>query len=210
MSLWAYILFAFSSLFIIVEPIGAVPAFLAMTHEDTREERVRMARMACWIAGAVLAFFGLTGMAIFRLLGITLPAFQIAGSFVLLLIAHDMVRARRSPVHETAEEKQAGAEKEDIAITPLGVPMLAGPGAITTTILLESKAAGPVQVVALYLCIAGVCILSYYVFKLAAHGARWLSPIAMRITTRLMGLLLAAVAIQFVLNALKDLKLIEF
>jgi len=210
MGLGAYILFAFSSLFVIVEPLGAVPAFLAMTPQDTPAERIRMARMACWIAGAVLIFFALTGMAIFKLLGITLPAFQIAGSFVLLFIAHDMLRARRSPVNETLEEKEVGAAKEDIAITPLGVPMLAGPGAITTTILLNNRASGALQVGSLYLCIIGVCVLSYVILRLSAQGARWMGPIAMKITTRLMGLLLAAVAVQFVLNALKDLKVLVF
>lgn len=208
MSLVEYILLATSSLFVIVDPIATVPAFLAMTPSDTAEQRTKMARLACVIAAVVLLVFALSGKLIFNLLGITLPAFQIAGSIVLLLVALDMLRGQRSRVQETAEETNAGAAKEDIAITPLAVPMLAGPGAITTAVLLHNRADGFAQQTALCVCIVGVCLASYFVLSWAAHGARWLSPIAMKITTRIMGLLLAAVAVQFVLEALKDLKII--
>jgi multiple antibiotic resistance protein len=208
MSTGAFILLAFSSLFVIVDSIGTIPAFLAMTPSNTPEERARMARLACTVATGILLFFSLTGMTIFKVFGITLPAFQIAGSLLLLLIALDMLRARRSTMKETVEEKEAGLTKEDIAITPLAVPMLAGPGAITTTILLRNRADSFVQVVGLLLCIVAVCFVSYIILKLAAKGSRWISPMAMKITIRLMGLLLSAVAVQFILNALKDLRII--
>ena len=208
MSTGAFILLAFSSLFVIVDSVGTIPAFLAMTPGNTPDERARMARLACTVATGILLFFSLTGMAIFKIFGITLPAFQIAGSLLLLLIALDMLRARRSTMKETVEEKEAGLTKEDIAITPLAVPMLAGPGAITTTILLRNRADSFVQVIGLLLCIVAVCFVSYIILKLAAKGSRWISPIAMKITIRLMGLLLSAVAVQFILNALKDLKII--
>jgi multiple antibiotic resistance protein len=208
MSTGAFILLAFSSLFVIIDSVGTIPAFLAMTPSNTPEERARMARLACTVAMGILLFFSLTGMAIFKIFGITLPAFQIAGSLLLLLIALDMLRARRSTMKETVEEKEAGLTKEDIAITPLAVPMLAGPGAITTTILLRNRADSIVQVVGLLLCIIAVCFVSYIILKLAAKGSRWISPMAMKITIRLMGLLLSAVAVQFILNALKDLKII--
>ena len=176
-----------------------------MTPTDTPEQRIRMARLACWVATGVLLAFALAGKWIFKFLGITMPAFQIAASVVLLLVALDMLRARRSRVQETSEETAAGAEKTDIAVTPLAIPMLAGPGAISTAVLLHNQAANLGQRVALYLCIAGVCFVSYLILRLSARGARWLSPIAMSITTRIMGLLLAAVAIQFMLNAVRQL-----
>ncbi|MCI0533747.1 MAG: MarC family protein [Verrucomicrobiales bacterium] len=201
-----YVLFAASSLFIIMDPIALIPTFLAITHGDSPAHRIRMAKLACLVAAGVLMTFALVGHKLFALLGITLPAFKIAGSIVLLLIALDMLRAQRSRVQETAEETDAGAAKEDIAITPLAVPMLAGPGAISTIILLESQAKGVVQEVALFLCIALVCAISYLILRLAAHGAGWISPIAMKIVTRIMGLLLAAVAIQFILDALAEQK----
>ena len=125
-----FTLLAFSSLFVIVDPIAVVPAFLAMTPNETPAQRERMARLAGFVMAGVLLTFALMGQWIFKFLGITLPAFQIAGSIILLLVALDMLRAQRSRVQETREETEAGTAKEDIAITPLAVPMLAGPGAI--------------------------------------------------------------------------------
>jgi len=205
-ALLEFVLLASSSLFIIIDPISLIPTFLAITHTDTPRHRIHMARLACIVAAGVLMTFAFLGKKLFGLLGITLSAFKIAGSIVLLLVALDMLRARRSRVQETAEETDAGAAKEDIAITPLAVPMLAGPGAISTAILLESQAKGVAQEVALTFCILLVCAVSYIVLRLAAHGAGWISPIAMKIITRIMGLLLAAVAIQFILDALAEQK----
>jgi multiple antibiotic resistance protein len=205
-SLFEFVLLATSSLFVIVDPIATVPAFLAMTPNDTPERRIKTARLACWVAAIVLLLFALTGTWIFRFLGITLPAFQLAASVILLLIALDMLRAQRSRVQETIEETMAGATKEDIAVTPLAVPMLAGPGAISTAIVLHGQARGLVQQMALCGCILVVSLASYLVLRVSAGGMQWLSPIALRITTRVMGLLLAAVAFQFMLNAIVALK----
>jgi multiple antibiotic resistance protein len=207
MGLFEYILLAITSLLVIIDPVAAVPAFLGMTPLDTPASRVRMARLACMVAACVLMFFVVAGEGLFKLLGITMSAFKIAGSIVLLLIAMDMLRAQRSPVQETKEEQQAGAEKDDIAITPLGVPMLAGPGAISTVILLQSQAKTIQQSVALLLCIAFVCWITYWTLRIAAiHGSRFFTPIAMRLTTRIMGLLLAALAIQFILDGIAEQK----
>ena len=206
MNLTEYMLLAASSLFVIVDPLATVPAFLAMTPTDTPEQRIRMARLACCVTAGVLIVFSAAGKWIFKYLGITMPAFQLASSIVLLLVALDMLRAQRSRVYETSEETAAGAGKTDIAIAPLAIPMLAGPGAISTAILLHNQAAGPGQRVALYVCILAVSLASFVILRLSARGARWLSPIAMNLTARIMGLLLAAVAIQFMLNAVKELK----
>jgi multiple antibiotic resistance protein len=154
----------------------------------------------------VLVLFTLVGQRIFSFLGITLPAFQMAGSVILLMIALDMLRAHPSETRETPEEKQAGAAKDDIAITPLGVPLLAGPGAISNVIILETKASDLGQRAALYGCIVVICAVSYLILRLSAHGAHRINPIAMKIATRLMGLLLAAIAFQFLINALTGLK----
>ncbi len=209
MSLHEYVLLATGSLFVIIDPIATVPAFLAMTPTDTPAQRIRMARVACTISAVILLVFATTGKRIFTFFGITIPAFQIAGSIVLLLVALDMLRARRSAVQETAEETDAGAAKEDIAVTPLAVPMLAGPGAITTAVLLHNRAAGNFTLqAALCVCIVGVCLASFLIFALSAHGAKWLNPIFLRLTSRIMGLLLAAIAMQFLINALTDLKLL--
>jgi multiple antibiotic resistance protein len=201
-----YALLALGSLFVIVDPIASVPAFLAMTPQDTPEQRIKMARLACFVMAGVLLVFAVAGKIIFKFLGITMPAFQIAASIVLLMVALDMLRAQRSRVQETHEETSAGVEKADIAITPLAVPMLAGPGAISTAILLQNQAVGVARHVVLYACIVAVSFASYMIFRVSARGAQWLSPIAIKIVTRIMGLLLAAVAIQFLINGLKGLR----
>jgi multiple antibiotic resistance protein len=209
MELLKYMVLSAASLFVIMDPIATVPAFLAMTPRDGPEARIRMARLACVIAASILIIFVLTGQGIFRLMGITLPAFKIAGTIVLLLVALDMLRARRSAVKETMEETYAAAEKEDIAITPLAVPMLAGPGAISTTILLHTQSPDIQHTLALLACIVLVCTVSYFIFRVAARGAtRFANAIAMKIVERLMGLLLAAVAIQFAIDGLTDLGLL--
>ena len=203
MTLAEFILLAISSLFVIVDPLATVPAFLAMTGNYTPEQRIRTARLACVTMTVVLLAFAAAGTVLFRIFGITMAAFQIAASIVLLIIALDMLRVQRSRVQETHEEKLAGSEKDDIAITPLAIPMLAGPGAISTTILLQNEAKTLLEHAVLYGCIVVVAALSYLIFRLAVRGARWLSPIAMSIAIRVMGLLLAAVAIQFMLNGIK-------
>jgi multiple antibiotic resistance protein len=209
MDLLEFTMLAIGSLFVIVDPLAAVPAFLAMTPNDTPVQRRRMAFLAACVMGGVLVAFALVGKWVFKLFGLTMPALQVAASIVLLLVALDMLRAQRSRVQETREETDAGAAKDDIAITPLAIPMLAGPGAISTVFLLRNQAADWLQVVALCLAILTVSAASWLILRFFAAGPRLLSPIAMRIGTRIMGLLLAAVAMQFLLNALRELKVIN-
>jgi multiple antibiotic resistance protein len=192
---------------VIVDPLAVVPAFLAMTPNDSAEQRIRTARLACCVTAGVLLLFSVAGQLVFKIMGITMPAFQIAASILLLIVALDMVRAQRSRVQETQEERVAGTEKTDIAVTPLAIPMLAGPGAISTSILLQNEAKDIPQHIALYCCILTVSFVSYLILRLSARGARWLSPIMTSIAIRIMGLLLAAVAIQFMLNAIKAFRL---
>jgi len=205
MNLFEYGLLAASSIFVIVDPLAVIPAFITMTADDTPAERKRTAKVACFVMTGVLLGFAYGGQWIFKYLGITLPAFQIAASITLLLVALDMLRAQRSRVSETREETDAGSEKPDIAVTPLAIPMLSGPGAISTVVLLQSEATSMAHQFVLCGCILLVSLVSYGILRAAVHGANWLNPIALRISTRIMGLLLSAVAVQFVLNALKTL-----
>ncbi len=202
MSLSEYTLLAFSSLFVVVDPLAAVPAFIAMTLSNPPAERLRMARQACLVAGGVLMLFALSGQWIFKTFGITLAAFQIAGSLLLLRIALDMLHGQRSAVKETREEVEAGTAQDDVAITPMGVPMLAGPGAISTSLILLHEASDLEQRIALLLCIVVTCALSYGILHLAVRSSRWLSPVILKLIERLMGLLLASIAIQFAINGL--------
>ena len=198
-----YAFLTFGSLFAIVDPFAAVPTFLAMTARDTAEQRRRVARTACITCAGVMGAFAALGPAIFKLFGITLPAFQIAGGLVLLLSSLDMIRAQKSPMRETPEEFAEGMSKDDIAITPLAVPLLAGPGAITTSIVLAGRASNLPQKAIFYALIALVAFISYWTLTLAADSAKKLSPTILNIITRLMGLLLAAIGVQLILSALK-------
>ncbi len=198
-----YAFLTFGSLFAIVDPFAAVPPFLAMTARESSVARRRIARTACMTCAGVMGLFAALGPTIFKLFGITLPAFQIAGGLVLLLSSLDMIRAQKSPMKETPEEFAEGMSKDDIAITPLAVPLLAGPGAITTSIVLSGRAANYEQKAIFYVLIALVAFISYWTLILAADSAKKLSPTILNIITRLMGLLLAAIGVQLILSALK-------
>jgi multiple antibiotic resistance protein len=198
-----YAFLTFGSLFAIVDPFAAIAPFLAMTSRDTPQQRRRIARTACVTAAGVMAAFAALGPAIFHLFGITLPAFQVAGGLVLLLSALDMLRAQKSALKETPEEAAEAMSKDDIAITPLAIPLLAGPGAITTSIVLAGRAATIFQKATFFVLIALVCFVSYWTLVLASDSAKKLSPTLLNIVTRLMGLLLAAIGVQFILSALK-------
>lgn len=209
MSTLEYGLLAFSSLFAIVDPIAIVPAYLAMTPNDSIPGRLRAARLSCVVATGVLLLFLFVGSKILSVLGVTLPAFQLAGSLLLLRIAFDMLYAKRPGSQETAEEVAAGALKDDIAISPLGVPMLAGPGAISTVLILASQAQGWVQYSVLIGCIIVIGAISYAVLHIAARGAAFLNPLLLKLVTRLMGLVIAAIAVQFAFNAIAASHLIS-
>ncbi len=203
MEILNFALMSAGSLFAIINPLAAVPTFFAMTPENTEAERLRMARTACITATGVLMLFALTGNALFSVLGITIAAFQMAGGLLLLLVSLDNLRARRSGVQETEEEKAAGAEKADVSITPLAIPMLSGPGAITTAILLESRAKNLLYNGILFLLFLLVGLACYIIFRVAIKKASKINPIVMNITTRLMGLMLAATAVQFIIDGVK-------
>lgn len=204
MTLTEYTVLSLSSIFIVVDPIASVPAFIAMTPNDSPAAKLRMARLACSGAGGVLIIFAAAGKWIFQVMGITLPAFQLAGSILLLRIALDMLYGRRSGTRETDEEVAEAAAKDDIAITPLAVPMLAGPGSISTALILLNQAKGAAQVIALFVSIIAVSVAAYWIMWLAVRGAHYLNPLALKLLTRLFGLLLAAMAVQFIINALQQ------
>jgi len=196
-----YAFLTFGSLFAIIDPFAVIPAFLALTAKESSEQKSRMAKTACLVCWLVLTLFATVGPSIFNMLGITLPAFQIAGGLVLLLSSLDMLRAKRSALNETQEEMAEGMSKDDIAITPLAVPMLSGPGAITTVIVLGGQTGDVSRRVIFYVAIAAASFTTYLILTAAASGAKQLSSTVLNIITRLMGLLLAAVGVQFILNA---------
>lgn len=201
-----YFLKVLVALFAIVAPLSTVPIFLGMTPTNTVAERKRMARMACLVTTVVLLIFALAGQLIFKFMGITLPAFQIAGGLLLFGIGYDMLHARESESKISAEERDIGEKLESVAITPLAVPLLAGPGAISTTILLMGEAANLWQNVIVVGAIPIIMVISYYIFRVSADGAAWISPIVLKVIRRLTGLILAAMAVQFVVNGWQAVK----
>jgi multiple antibiotic resistance protein len=204
-----FFLVGLTSIFVLVDPIAAIPTFLIMTAGADAEDRQRMARRAAWTCFLVLSCFAAAGTLIFRLFGITLPAFKIAGGVILLLIGLDMLRARRSPTKETPMETEEGAEKEDVGIIPLGVPMLAGPGSISTVMVLMSGAPAIWYAVPVLVAIAITAFASYWILSGADRVRGYLGETGIRILTRMMGLLLTAIAVQFILNGLGDIGLVK-
>jgi multiple antibiotic resistance protein len=204
MPLLQFSLVAFTSIFVLVDPIAAIPAFLAMTDGSDRMLRRHMAVRAAATCFVVLVTFSIAGTLIFRLFGITLAAFKIAGGLILGLIGLDMLRAKRSPTKETPGETEEGAEKEDVGIIPLGVPMLAGPGAISSVMVLMTENPDWPHALVVLAAIATTAALSYLVLAAADRVSSYLHQTGIRILTRMMGLLLTAIAVQFVLNGLKD------
>ena len=148
---WQFFAVALSSILFLVDPVATIPAFLVMTEGHSQDHRKRMARRAAWTCFFILGGFGLIGAQVFNLLGITMPAFRIAGGLIRLLIGIDMVQAKRPATNEVPGEAEEGAHKEDVGIIPLGMPMLAGPGAISTVMVLIGPAPHWWQLVLIFL-----------------------------------------------------------
>jgi len=197
------LLLIFTSVFFIVDPFAVIPTFLAMTYRDAPLQRRVLARRGAWTCAITLVAFALAGSLIFKIFGITIGAFKIAGGVLIGLNALDMVQARQSTQRETPVEKAEGIQKDDIGIMPLGVPMLAGPGAISTVMVLALGAKTPATIAAVYVSIALTAVLTYVVLSAASLVERRLGQTGMRILTRLMGLVLCAIAVQFILDGIK-------
>ena len=201
-------LLALSSIFFLVDPFAAIPSFIAITSGVGARRRRRMAWKAAVTCFIVLTAFALAGQYIFSLFGIKLPAFEIAGGLILLLIGIDMLEAKRSPTQESTDETQEAAAKEDAGIVPLGIPMLAGPGAISSVMVLVGEAPDHWQMLAILVSIAVTAMASFVVLNAADRVRRLLGETGIRILVRIMGLLLVALAMQFFVNGLTDLGLI--
>lgn len=195
-------------MFFIVDPFAATPAFLAMTAGYEHVRRKQMARRAALTCLVILSVFATVGKYLFRLFGITLPAFKFAGGLLLLLVALDMLQARRSRTRETPEEQSDACEIEDVGIIPMGIPMLAGPGSISTVMVLVGQAPRWRDATPVLVGIGITSLVCYIVLASADRVEAVLGEIGIRIVTRLMGLMLTAIAFQFFVSALVDLRVI--
>lgn len=196
---WPAFLAAFVTLFVTIDPVGTAPLVPALTQGMTQAQRTGVAVRAALIGAAILALFGLTGEAALTYLGVSLPAFRIAGGLLLFLIAVDMLFQKRGERREATAES---ATRDDPSVFPLAIPFLAGPGAITTMILLAGRADTPAELLTLHLAMLATVVIAIPLFMAAGLIERLLGPIGIAVLTRLLGLLVAAIAVQFVLSGL--------
>ena len=197
---------AFPAVLFIVDPIGVVPLFVAMTAKDSPEKCRGMALRASLVAGGVLCFFALFGTLVFQVFGVTLAAFRVAGGLLLMLTALDMLRAQQPGTKTSAAETAEGSAQEDIAIVPLAMPLLAGPGAIATVMVLMAQngpglegAAPVIASIVITMCLAYLTLRSAHLVK------RVLKQTGIAILERIFGLILAAIAVQFVFEGGREL-----
>ena len=191
----------FVAVFLIVNPLSAVPMFLAMTASDSSAARKRSAVLAALTCTVTLAAAAMFGEALFRFFGVTIEAFQIAGGVLLFLYSIDMVQARTSRMTTTAAEVRVGVERPQVGITPLGIPMLAGPGAIATVMSLRfAEQPWLDRTLVMGVAVLSVGLLVLAILWCATALERWLSAVSLGILSRISGLMLAAVAAEMVLQ----------
>lgn len=195
---------ALVTILVVLDPIGLVPSFIAITQGLPAKSRRSVALRACLIAAAILAGSALAGDWLLRMLSISLPAFRIAGGLLLFSIASEMVFGVRV-VRQTETAEHAIEERvRNIAAFPLAIPLMAGPGAITASVLLSGRSGGdPVKLGALLGVIAAVMVLCFIVFELAGRIGNLLGTTATSVASRILGVLLAALAVQFVIDGVK-------
>lgn len=197
---------ALSAIFFVIDPMANLPIFLTITRGDTAEQRRSTALRAAFAAWILLCTFAVAGGVIFQAFGISLGAFKIAGGIMLLLMAIDMMRAQTSATRTTQEEQQDSIAREDVAIFPLAIPMLAGPGAIATVMVLMSRAAWePIPTGSVFVAITATCLACYIMMRSAARVEQRIPKTLLRAFERVMGLLLAAVAVEFIAGGIKDI-----
>ncbi|MGH7491524.1 MAG: MarC family protein [bacterium] len=201
---WTFALNAFVAVLVITDPLGNTPIFASLLKDYGLQQRHAMIRRACVAAVAILILFALMGGIIFKFFGITLGALRIAGGILIFGIAADMLSAQKSRMRITPSEQIEAHHGGDIAIVPLAIPLISGPGAIATVMTLVTQTQtiyGTALVVAAVL-FSG--LVSYITYRYASHFLMKMGETAINIMTRLLGLILAVMAVQFVINGVRD------
>jgi multiple antibiotic resistance protein len=193
-----------SAIFFVVDPMGAIPIFMAMTRDDSPEKRRDMARRAAIVAFFVLTTFAVAGTLIFKVFGVTLGAFKVAGGVLLLLTSIEMLRAQPQRTRVTPEEEREGTERDDVAIFPLAIPLLAGPGSIATVTALMGRAGRKLFAIPVIVSIAITCFASYLMLVGAERIFRLLGASGLSVMNRVIGLIIGALAVQFMFDGLRD------
>jgi multiple antibiotic resistance protein len=200
----SFALVAFPSLVVIINPLMVTSVFITLTASATPEAKRAIIRKTTLIAFGVLLVFAISGTVIFKVFSITIGAFQIAGGIILFSVAMGMLHARTSRTKQTPEEMDEAMTREDIAVVPLAIPIVSGPGAITTVIVLSGETRALPNMAILFLAIVVAMAIVFVMLRNAARIQRFMGPSGLNITTRLMGLVLAAVAVQFIIHGVES------
>lgn len=188
---------------VVIDPIGTAVIFAALTHDWARQEQREAAVRGISVAAALFLVFAIAGAPLLRVLGISLAAFHIAGGILLFLLAVDMTFARPSGIHApTPPEREEARRRDDVAVFPLAFPLVAGPGALTSTVLLVGRAATPIDGGIVIVALAIVLGLTFAALLAAPRLSRLLGITGANVISRVLGLILAALAAQFVLDGL--------
>lgn len=193
------------ALLAIVDPIAGIPMFLSATAGNSQDSRKRTAQVVAITVFCVLGVSALIGTEILRFFGISIPSFLIGGGILLLMLAISMLQAQDSRIRQTPDELEEAAEKDAVAVVPLGIPLLAGPGAISTMIIATHKAPGFLHNVYLLIPAAIIALAVWATFAAAARISGRLGKTGMNIITRVMGLIIAALAIEYIYRGLIEL-----
>ncbi|WP_319531893.1 MarC family protein [uncultured Cohaesibacter sp.] len=195
---------AFATLFVTIDPIGLAPIFLAVTSGATKQERIQIGIRSVIVAAGILLTFALVGQVILSLLGISLPAFRIAGGILLFVIAFEMVfEKRKERKSKTAEQAMSDDEMHNIAVFPLAIPLISGPGAISAVLLLSSQTSDWVKMGSVLFVIGFVLFLVLLTFVISGWVEKMLGDNGRNILTRLLGVLLSALSVQFIADGVK-------
>ena len=200
----AYMITAFVTLFVVIDPIALTPIFLALTPGMNAQERARIALRAVLVAGLLLALFAFFGKAVLGFIGISMPAFRVAGGILLFLTAMDMLFERRTKRREDSSETPEIIEQDDPSVFPIAIPLVAGPGAIASVILLVGEKPGGEGLVTILGITALILLIMYVFLRLSSRLERALGKVAINVITRVLGMLLAALSVQFVLDGLAE------
>jgi multiple antibiotic resistance protein len=193
------------ALIVIVDPLAALPLFLQLTEGFTPRERKRTARVTALAVAGVLAAAALAGESLLGVFGTSLAAFRIGGGIVLLLMALSMLTAEPDRTRHTPEEDLASRDKASVAVVPLGVPLLAGPGAISAVIVQMNSGAGVLHRGLVLAIIGALGLACWLALRNAERIGRWIGPIGMNVVIRLFGLLLAAIGVEFIAAGVKQM-----
>ena len=200
-SVLPYALLVFTSFFTLVNPISILPVFLGLTSELTEKQKLEIARRAIFAAFLILCGFAFSGQFLFKFFGISVDSFRIVGGAIFFVIGFDMLNARLSPIKGGKDEVHKAAK--DIAITPLAIPMLCGPGAITNAIVLMEDAMTIAHKVAFVSAVIGVLVFCYIIFAFSTKIVRYLGETGINVMLRIMGLIIMVIAVEFFMAGIR-------